>query len=227
MKNKNVVIVGANKGIGLELVRAYIEKGATVFALCRNSNDALKSLSPYQIITGFEVTNYKILTELSSELRLNKEPIHLLFHNAGVWEEEHFPFKEEDFNNMSKLFEINSIAPLKVVTVFLKYFEKGSKIALMSSQMGSIEDNRSGKYYNYRMSKAALNIAGKSLSLDLKKEEISVAICHPGYVQTEMTDFKGHITTKESVQGLVKVIDHLSMENTGKFWNYQGKELPW
>ena len=149
-----------------------------------------------------------------------------MIHNAGIAE----------FNSLSNLdpqsilhqFEVNALSPLCCVQTMLSHLSKSAKIALISSRMGSIEDNTSGGSYGYRMSKVALCMAGKSLAVDLKPKGIGVAILHPGLVSTGMTGFtsKG-IQPKESVKGLIQRIDELTLENTGTFWHSNGEILPW
>jgi len=94
-------------------------------------------------------------------------------------------------------------------------------------QMGSVDDNSSGGYYGYRMSKSAMNICAKSLSIDLKRYGIAVCLLHPGYVQTQMTGYNGNIKPETSAKGLEAQIDALDMTNTGTWWNYRGEVLPW
>ena len=149
-----------------------------------------------------------------------------MIQNAGIAE----------FNSLSNLdpqsilhqFEVNALSPLCFVQTMLSHLSKPSKIALISSRMGSIEDNSSGGSYGYRMSKVALCMAGKSLSVDLKSKGISVALLHPGLVSTRMTGFTSNgIQPKESVNGLIQRIDQLTIENTGTFWHSNGEILPW
>ena len=97
----------------------------------------------------------------------------------------------------------------------------------MTSRMGSISDNTSGGYYGYRISKAALNVAGKSLAEDLRREGIAVALLHPGYVQTDMTGHGGDVTPAQAAAGLVRRVDELNLENSGSFWHANGQRLPW
>ena len=149
-----------------------------------------------------------------------------MIHNAGIAE----------FNSLSNLdpqsilhqFEVNALSPLCCVQTMLSHLTKSAKIALISSRMGSIEDNTSGGSYGYRMSKVALCMAGKSLAVDLKPNGISVGILHPGLVSTRMTGFTSNgIQPKESVKGLIQRIDELTLENTGTFWHSNGETLPW
>jgi NAD(P)-dependent dehydrogenase (short-subunit alcohol dehydrogenase family) len=123
--------------------------------------------------------------------------------------------------------EINAFAPLRVSESLLPNLHAGSKIANITSRMGSIADNDSGGSYGYRASKAAFNALGRSMAIDLKERGIAVAQLHPGYVKTRMVNFGGIITPEESVAGLVKRIADLNLENTGSFWHSNGEKLPW
>ena len=122
---------------------------------------------------------------------------------------------------------MNALGALRTVHALLPRLHEGSKIALITSRMGSIADNGSGAYYGYRMSKAALNAAGKSLALDLKARGVAVALLHPGMVRTEMTGGHGNLGPEEAAAQLVQRIEALSLENTGTFWHANGEVLPW
>ena len=129
--------------------------------------------------------------------------------------------------SFKRMFEVNSLGPLLVTHALMGNLSKGSKVGLVTSRKGSIADNDSGGSYAYRMSKSALNAAGKSLSIDLKPQGIAIAILHPGWVRTDMTGHGGLINTDESVNGLLKRMDALDLSNSGTFWHTNGEELPW
>ena len=129
--------------------------------------------------------------------------------------------------DVRELLEVNAIGALRVVKALRRNVRRGGKIALMTSRMGSIGDNGSGGYYAYRMSKAALNAAGMSLARDLAAAGIAVAILHPGYVRTEMTEGSGNVDPADAAKQLVERIDQLTMESTGTFWHANGQVLPW
>ena len=129
--------------------------------------------------------------------------------------------------SIRRQFEVNSLGPLRVTRALLGRLVDGSKVGIVSSLMGSMTDNSSGGHYGYRMSKAAVNAAGVSLSHDLRPRGIAVAILHPGMVQTEMTGRRG-IPPEESVRGLLRLLDELTLERSGTFWHAPtGRELPW
>ncbi len=217
------LITGANRGIGLELVRQLKDRGEDVIATCRSSSPELNSLS-VRVETNIDITSGDSVIKLRENLKDTK--VDVLIQNAGIAE----------FNSLSNLdprsivhqFDVNALSPLCCVQTLLSHLSKSAKIALISSRMGSIEDNSSGGSYGYRMSKVALCMAGKCLAVDLKPKGISVAILHPGLVSTRMTGFTSNgIQPKESVRGLVQRIDELSLENTGTFWHSNGEILPW
>ena len=120
----------------------------------------------------------------------------------------------------------NALGPLRVTYALLEKLDDGGKVGLITSRMGSIEDNGSGGYYGYRMSKAAVNMAGKSLSVDLEKAGVAVFLLHPGWVSTEMTGHTG-ISVQDSVGGIIERMDALDISQTGTFWHQEGYELPW
>jgi len=125
-------------------------------------------------------------------------------------------------------FEVNALAPLLLARSLVPLMPWGSRLALMTSRMGSIDDNSSGGSYGYRMSKVALNIAGKSLAVDLKPDGIAVAILHPGLVRTRMIPFNPRgLSPEQSVRGLLTRIDGLTLDNSGTFWHANGDVLPW
>jgi NAD(P)-dependent dehydrogenase (short-subunit alcohol dehydrogenase family) len=146
-------------------------------------------------------------------------------NNAGLFENE--TFGAIDYAQIQRQLEINTIAPLRLTEALATSLTQGSKIGITTSRMGSIEDNTSGGYYGYRLSKAAVNMIGKSLAVDLKPRGVAVALLHPGYVKTKMTSFNGEITPDVSAQGLIKVMDALTLETSGGFWHTNGQRLPW
>ncbi len=149
-----------------------------------------------------------------------------MINNAGIVER--ISLEQLDFDSIRRQFEVNALGPLRLTHALLPHLHRGSKIILMTSRMASIDDNTSGGSYGYRMSKVALSMAGKSLSIDLKPQGIAVAILHPGLVQTRMTAFTDSgITPAQSVTGLLARIDQLNLDHTGTFWHANGQILPW
>ncbi|MBV6624812.1 MAG: SDR family oxidoreductase [Rivularia sp. (in: Bacteria)] len=215
------LVTGANRGIGLEYCRQLKQRGDNVIAVCRSMSDELKDLD-VQVETDVDITSDSSVSKLVT--KLDGQTLDVLINNAGIIER--VSLDNLDFDSIRKQFEVNAVGPLRLTRALLNNLKSGSKVIMMTSRMGSIDDNTSGGSYGYRMSKVALSMAGKSLSEDLKSKKIPVAILHPGLVQTRMTGFSG-ITTEESVKGLLARIDELNMENTGTFWHSNGEVLPW
>lgn len=217
------LVTGTNRGIGLEYCRQLKERGAEVIAVCRSASEELKELD-VTIIEDIDITSDESVANLVHTLK--GKTINVLINNAGIIDR--VSLDNLDFDSIRQQFEVNALGALRVTKALLPYLTYGSKVILMTSRMGSIDDNTSGSSYGYRMSKTALSMAGKSLSHDLKPRGIAVAILHPGLVQTRMTNFtKSGITTQQSVTGLLQRIDELNLENTGNFWHSNGEILPW
>lgn len=215
------LITGATGGIGLELCRQLKARGENVIAVCRNSNEDLDSLE-VRIESSIDITSEQKIAELVNNLKSTK--LDCLINNAGIMERN--ILSNLDFDSIRRQFEVNAIATLRVTNALLPLINDGGKIAIVTSRMGSIDDNTSGGSYGYRMSKVAVSMAGKSLSHDLKPRQIAVAILHPGLVSTKMTNFTG-IPPADAAKGLIARIDELNLDNTGTFWHANGEILPW
>ena len=174
-----VCITGANRGIGLEMARQFDNRGDHVVAVCRTSSQALQDLG-LEIIEGVDVTDDASVGRIGSAI--GERRLDVLVNNAGILTDE--SLENLDFNRMRRQFEVNSLGPLRVTASLRQNLGKGSKVAIVTSRMGSIEDNTSGGRYGYRMSKAAVNMAGRSLAQDLKEAGVSLAMLHPGFVRT-------------------------------------------
>lgn len=218
------LVTGANRGIGLEFCRQLTGKGYDVIAVCREASDALRETGA-RIEDGVDVTDGRSLRRLRE--RLDGTRLDLLVNNAGVLRRGEPGRIEDQLDDCRLQFEINSLGPVRVTQALSDCLAEGSRVVIITSRMGSITDNDSGGYYGYRMSKAAVNIAGVSLAHELKPRGIAVGLLHPGYVRTDMTDHEGFVDPGESVAGLIERSEALSMENTGGFWHANGERLPW
>ncbi len=217
------LVTGANRGIGYEYCKQLQQRGDDVIAVCRSSSEELESLG-VQVETDVDITSDKSVTQLVK--KLEGITLDVLINNAGILER--VSLDNLNFESIRQQFEVNAIGTLRLTHALLPMIRDGGKIAIMTSRMGSIEDNTSGGSYGYRMSKVAVSMAGKSLSHDLKPRGIAVAILHPGLVSTRMTGFtQNGITPTEAVSRLLARIDALSLENTGTFWHSNGEILPW
>ena len=216
-------MTGANRGIGLAYCRQLHSRGDQVIAVCRQSSDELDALG-VRIESGIELTSADSVAALVNGL--GDQKLDCVILNAGILQS--MGLNDLDPDSIRQQFEVNALAPLLLARALVPLMPEGSKLALMTSRMGSIEDNTSGGSYGYRMSKVALNIAGKSLAVDLKTSGIAVAILHPGLVKTRMIKFNpSGISPEDSVQGLIARIDALTLENSGSFWHANGTLLPW
>lgn len=221
-----IAITGSNRGIGLELCRQFLARGDDVIGICRKTTDAMTALG-VEAITGIDVSDDSCVATLRNAL--GNRQIDVLINNAGIMGREELP--ELDWEGIRRQFEINSLGPLRVTAALLDNLNRDAKIAIVTSRMGSIVDNTSGGGYGYRMSKAAVNIAGVSLARDLIDRGVAVLMVHPGSVRTDLTasvmSAGQGIDVEESASGIVARIDELTVETTGRFMHAKGEPLPW
>ncbi len=216
------LILGANRGIGLQLAKQLGERGEQVIAVCRHGSDELSAL-PARVIDGVELTDSDSLLNLQQQLA--DLQIDVLVHVAGI-------LRGDDLDSLSleqmrQHFEVNTLAPLASLKALRGNLAAGSKVFILSSRVGSIADNSSGGNYAYRVSKTAVNMVGVNLAHDLKPYGISVHLLHPGYVQTDMTGHRGNLAADESAAGLIEQMDRLGLEDAGTFWHASGEQLEW
>lgn len=216
-----VLITGCNRGIGLELARQYSERGDAVIAVCRSASDELRDLG-LEIVEGIDVSDGRSIAELRETL--GSRPIDVLLNNAGILRDE--SFGEIDYEAMLEQYRVNALGPLRLTEALADNLHEGSRVAIVSSRVGSIEDNGSGGHYGYRASKTAVNQIGKNLALELKPRGIAVGLLHPGMVATGMTGGRG-IEPADAARGLIARIDELTPEVSGGFWHAEGYRLPW
>ncbi len=228
-----VLVTGANRGLGLEFARQYAADGWKVHAACRDP-DAAQELGRLAAESGgairvlaLEVTD--VASVRAAAQSLAGEAIDVLINNAGVGSPKKQRLGSIDYSAWARVLDVNTLGPMRVVEAFLDSVAKGSdrKIVTLTSAMGSIADNGSGGSYAYRSSKAAVNIVVKSLSVDLAPRGITCVVVHPGWVRTDMGGPDGKLTPAESVTALRRLIAGLRPEDTGRFFNYDGKPYPW
>ena len=216
------LVIGANRGIGFEIAKQLSDRGDDVVATYRATPGELPSLG-VDTIEGVDIaTDVATLVDA-----LEGKKLDAVYVVAGALKST--SLDDLDLDLVRELFEINAVGPLHVTAALnaAGNFNQGAKVGLLTSRMGSIADNTSGGQYAYRMSKAALNMAGKSLSKDLSSAGVLVTVLHPGFVRTEMTGGNGMIDADESARGLIDRVDQLTPELTGTFWHQNGEELPW
>ena len=217
-----ILITGAARGIGLALAQQFAARGDRVIATCRLETRELAAIDGVRTIADIDVADADARTRLAAQL--DRQAFDVVVHNAGVLTSE--SLGDLDLERIRRQIEINAIAPLALTQLLQPNLRPGSKLILITSRMGSIDDNGSGGMYGYRMSKAALNMAGKSLAIDLKPQGIAVGIFHPGMVATDMTDHSG-IAPDQSATSLIARIDQLTLDSSGQFLHADGSPLPW
>ncbi len=220
------LIVGASRGIGLELAQQYVADGWNVHTTVRpgGSSDALARLNGVRV-HQVDVRQQSEIDALAGAL--GNTPLDLFIHNAGVFGPRQASIGNLDPKAWLDVLEVNTVAPIKVAEALLEnVLAGGKKMAFLSSRMGSI-GGASGGEYIYRSSKAALNAAVRNLAIDLQSRGLIAAVFHPGWVQTEMGGPGATLTVQESVQGLRQVIAGLGPAQSGGFRNYDGTEIPW
>ncbi|MDX1554450.1 MAG: SDR family oxidoreductase [Xanthomonadales bacterium] len=225
-KENTVLVTGANRGIGLELTRQLLQRGWHVIAVCRSHSQELADLEAegiVEVFDGVDVSSEDDVTGLAR--RLEGRKLHWLVNNAGILERD--SLETLDFASIERQFRVNTLGPLRVAAALRGLMGEGSKIFVITSAMGSISDNTSGGYYGYRISKAAVNMAFKSLSVDLRDHGIGVFKLHPGYVATDMTAGQGDVTPEQSAAGLIQRMEELELTDTGAFRHARGHDLEW
>ena len=225
-----VFITGANRGIGLEMARQYGADGWSVIATCRNpiAPGELATIQGDIRVHGLDVADHRQVDRLAGEMAGTK--IDLLINNAGVYGDRNYGYQDIDYMDWEQSFRINTIAPLKVAGAFLPLVAAngGGMIATVSSVLSSIaESSPNSASYAYRTSKAAVNMAMHVFAEEVRAQNVAVVLLHPGWVQTDMGGENADLTPQESVKGMRAVIDGLSRDRNGKFYDHSGREIPW
>jgi NAD(P)-dependent dehydrogenase (short-subunit alcohol dehydrogenase family) len=228
----NILITGSNRGIGLEFVSQYLDRGDTVLATCRNPQgaDRLQGLQTQDArlkILQLDVSQPQGFAGFAAGLQ--GQAIDVFINNAGVYGPRPAGFGDVREQDWLPVLLVNTLAPLLLTQSLIANFRQGTdrKLVYLTSKMGSIADNTSGASYIYRSSKAALNQVVKSLSADLAADRLTAVVVHPGWVQTDMGGPNALIDTQTSVSGMIAVIDGLSSADSGGFFNYDGNPIPW
>lgn len=221
-----VLITGANRGLGLEYAGQFAERGYTVIGTARRPAEADELAVVADRVEQLDVADPASVAALAK--RLEGVPIDILINNAGIFERQDTTIDGVDYEMMERTFAVNSLGPLRVTQALLPNLRAGNRklIVSMSSQLGSIE-NSNGRWYAYRASKSALNQFNKIWSVELGPEGFTCVVVHPGWVRTDMGGPNATYGTEESVAGLVGVIDGLSQEDNGRFYDFQGEPIPW
>lgn len=221
------LIIGASRGIGLEIVKQLCARGDEVLATVRSTVPAELESSGAQIHQGVDVTRHETLRTLADNLA--GRPLEWVLVVSGLMSIQRLgELNESAVESIRAQFEINTLGPLMAAETLTPLIGKGGKFGIVTSRMGSISDNTSGNNYGYRMSKAAVNMAAVSLAQDLQPRGINVALLHPGWVRTDMTGHNGLIDPPESAAALIERMENIGPDESGCFWHAPNQEiLPW
>lgn len=227
---ETVLITGANRGIGLELTKQFLQAGRQVLATCRDpaaaSELTVLGADPQLSIRALEVTDEASVTRLIQDL--GEQRIDVLINNAGIMGGERQSLNDMDYAGWSRAFEVNTIAPFRLVTALREHLLRAERprAVTLSSQMGALSRQSTGSHA-YRSSKAAVNKVMQVLALELAEDGIIVCPVHPGWVRTDMGGSTADLSVAESAAGLFDLINSLTAEHSGRFWTWEGKEHPW
>jgi NAD(P)-dependent dehydrogenase (short-subunit alcohol dehydrogenase family) len=224
--NGVVLVTGANRGLGLEFVKQLQAKGYELIGTARSPEEAKELKATGARVEQLDVTDADSVAALAE--RLEGVPIDILINNAGMLNRSDSSLDTLDFDVMERTFQVNSMGPLRVTQALLPNLRAGNKKTVVSitSRLGSIELSNGG-LYSYRASKTALNQINKGMSVELAPEGFTCVVMHPGWVRTDMGGENATLTKAESIDGMLTVIEGLTPESTGKFFNYDGAPLPW
>ena len=224
-----VLITGANRGIGLEFVRQYAADGWKVVATCRRKKKAsdLEQVNGDVTVHELDVTAPKSVTALVAAV--DGAPVDVLINNAGVYLDRGDELGELEYDKFTQSFAVNAIAPVHLAEALLPRVavSKRKLMVFLSTQMASMAENTGGRAYAYRASKAALNAAVKSMSIDLKPQGIACLLLHPGWVKTEMGGKNATLDVRDSVHGMRRVIEGFTLDRSGSFLRHNGEAIPW
>ncbi|WP_425405195.1 SDR family oxidoreductase [Hwanghaeella sp.] len=221
-----LLLTGASRGIGRELLNQYKQDGWSVIAACRDPG-AVGDIGADQVLP-LEVTSEVSIKALKKTL--GDTPVDVLWNNAGVYLDKGMNLSETAADLWSESFAVNTIAPLRIAHAFAANVAGSGKktMAFTSSRMGSIGDlGGASSAYAYRSSKTALNMAAAILANDLRDRGVKTVVLHPGWVRTDMGGPSADIDTATSAGGMKKVVDNLTDAQSGGFFNYDGKTWPW
>lgn len=219
------LVTGCNRGIGLEIARQLVDAGTQVYAAVRKSSEELDKIGVTKVITGVDMSSDEAIARMAADLAENEVKLDLVINNSGMLLRENWETLNPD--GILQQFNVNAVGPMRVVKAVEGLFTDSAKIANITSLMGSIADVGSDAIPGYRMSKTALNMATVVMKFAFAKRNIPVCCIHPGHVQTDMGGERAKLTPQDSAAGILERVAGLNMDNSGKFWNYDGREFEW
>ena len=233
--SRRLLVTGANRGLGLEFTRSWLAAGHRVFALARRPGDSpgltdlIRRFPDHLHPVTCDVADDDSVTAAGTAVGALTDALDLILNGAGIIGSPGARLGALDFDEMRRVFETNSLGPLRVTRTFLPLLRRGTRpvVVHLTSLMGSIADNGSGGAWAYRLSKAALNMASRNLSHELAPDGIPSVVLHPGWVQTDMGGPGAPLPVAEAVAALTRTIERLTPEESGAFLDRDGRHLPW
>jgi NAD(P)-dependent dehydrogenase (short-subunit alcohol dehydrogenase family) len=223
----DVIVTGANRGIGLELVRQLIARGDKVEAACRRPDEALELRATGARVHAVDVSDGASVAAFAASI--GDAPIDLVINNAGVYGAPRQRLQDFDFEAATHTFEINALGALRVSQAFLPHLRRGhgKKLAHISSILGAVGNTNAPDNLAYRMSKAALNMVSRSIAFELHDDHILSIVVHPGWVRTDMGGPNAPTTASEAARAILAQIDAATFADTGEFIDTQGARCGW
>lgn len=233
--SRRLLLTGAGRGLGLEFTRQWLSAGHRVFALARKPTDSselmkLKEANPESLsVVPCDVGVDSSVENARQAVAKETDTLDGVLNNAGTYGPREDDFNSVELDAIRKVFEVNTLGPLRISRAFLPLLRKGHRPRLvhLTSLMGSISDNSSGGSYAYRISKTALNMLNRNMALDLKPSGVLTAVLHPGWVRTDMGGAGAPLAVDEAVASLVRTFDWLTMHQTGGFFDRDGNPVAW
>ena len=232
---QRILVTGASRGLGLEFARQYAESGHRVFALARDPLRSkglmeLAARDPKAVLPiACDVADEESVKAARLEVEVLTDALDLVINNAAIYGRDEESLESLDWEEVRRVFEVNTLGPMRVSRAFLPLLRRGARPRLVhiTSMMGSVEDNRSGGHWSYRLSKAALHMANRNLSLELEKWKIPCVVLSPGWVRTDMGGPSAPLSPEESVSSMVKTIDSLTARHSGNIYQRDGEPGTW
>lgn len=227
---QTALITGANRGIGLHLVKQFLQAGWQVVAACRkpDSASALAALACPQLqVLPLDVTDARSVLALVAAL--DGRALDVLVNNAGIMGPAQQGVRDMDYDGFLQTLAVNSVAPLRVSAALLPNLKltKRPRIVTVSSQMGSFELDMGPGHIAYSASKSAVSKVMQLMAKELASEGVIVCPVHPGWVRTDMGGPNAQLDPADSAAGLFTLIDGLQLQHSGRFWTWEGHEHAW
>jgi NAD(P)-dependent dehydrogenase (short-subunit alcohol dehydrogenase family) len=228
----NILITGANRGVGLALTRIYAQRGDAVFAGCRVPSRAeeLQALAKVHSVKVLALDVADTASVAACAQALSSETIDTLINNAGIIGQprERQTATSMDFAMWAEILNVNTMGPVRVMQALLPQLKRSAQAKVMNvtSDLGALSHD-DPMFYGYSASKAALNKFMRLAALELKREGVAIGLIHPGWVQTDMGGPEAPLSPVVSATGIVKVVDQLDLENAGSFWKWDGQLQSW